>query len=84
LSIIISNERRSFMEDTPSLQGVTLKLLRQVETVLDEGNAGLSELKQVAAVLKDIRDVQKEVAPKEPVEGEIRVVLEGEVASYAK
>ena len=72
------------MEESSKLQAVTGKLLSQVESVLDEGKAGLSELKQVAAVLKDIRDVQKEAAPKEPVEGEIRVVLEGEVASYAK
>ena len=54
----------------------------EVEAVLDEGKAGLSELKQVAAVLKDVRDIQKETAPKEISEGGIRVVLEGEVASF--
>ena len=69
------------MEEIPSLQGVTLKLLRQVETVLDEGNAGLSELKQVAAVLKDVRDIQKETVSA-AVGGGVRVILEGEVAAF--
>ena len=74
------------MEETTTtmttLQGVTCKLLRQVEAVLDEGGAGLSELKQVAAVLKDIRDVQKEAQPKDPVPEGIRVILEGKAAEY--
>lgn len=69
------------MEETTTLQGVTWKLLRQVEGVLDDGSAGLSELKQVAAVLKDIRDVVKETQPKDTA-AEIRVVLEGKVAEY--
>lgn len=72
------------VEEMTNLQGVTRKLLRQVEAVLDEGEAGLSELKQVAAVLKDIRDVQKEAAPKEPVAAGLRVILEGEVAEFGK
>ena len=59
-----------------------MKLLAQVETVLDEGNAGLSELKQVAAILKDVRDIQKEGASKEGTGGGIRVLREGEVAQY--
>ena len=59
-----------------------MKLLAQVEAVLDEGNAGLSELKQVAAILKDVRDIQKEGASKEVTGGGIRVLLEGEVAQY--
>ena len=70
------------MEEGSKLQEVTVKLLSQVETVLDEGKAGLSELKQVAAVLKDVRDIQKETVAKEVSDGAIRVVLEGEVASY--
>ena len=70
------------MEEGTKLQIVTGKLLCQVEAVLDEGKAGLSELKQVAAVLKDIRDIQKETAAKEVSEGGIRVILEGEVARY--
>ena len=70
------------MEEGSRLQEVTLKLLSQVETVLDEGTAGLSELKQVAAVLKDIRDIQKEAAPGPTGGGGLRVVLEGEVAAY--
>ena len=72
------------MEEISDLQMVTQKLLRQVEAVLDDGNAGLSELKQVAAVLKDIRDVQKEATTKEPISSALRVVLEGEVAEYGK
>ena len=70
------------MEEGSKLQEVTVKLLSQVEAVLDEGKAGLSELKQVAAVLKDVRDIQKETAAKEVSDGAIRVVLEGEVASF--
>ena len=70
------------MEEESKLQTVTGKLLKQVEAVLDEGKAGLSELKQVAAVLKDVRDIQKETASKEVPEGGVRVVLEGEVASF--
>jgi len=70
------------MEEGSKLQEVTVKLLSQVEAVLDEGKAGLSELKQVAAVLKDVRDIQKETAAKEISDGAIRVVLEGEVASF--
>ena len=70
------------MEEGSKLQNVTDKLLSQVESVLDEGKAGLSELKQVAAVLKDVRDIQKETAAKEVSDGAIRVVLEGEVAAF--
>lgn len=70
------------MEEGSKLQTVTVKLLSQVEGVLDDGNAGLSELKQVAAILKDVRDIQKETASKEVTEEGIRVVLEGEVAHY--
>ena len=70
------------MEEGSKLQMVTGKLLSQVEAVLEEGNAGLSELKQVAAILKDIRDVHKETASKEVSEGGLRVVLEGEVSQY--
>lgn len=70
------------MEEGSKLQEVTRKLLSQVETVLEEGNAGLSELKQVAAILKDIRDVHKEAASKEVSDGGVRVVLEGEVSHY--
>ena len=70
------------MEEGSKLQTVTGKLLSQVEAVLDEGKAGLSELKQVAAVLKDVRDIQKETAPKETSGSGIRVILEGEVAEY--
>lgn len=70
------------MEEGSKLQTVTGKLLSQVEGVLDDGNAGLSELKQVAAILKDVRDIQKETASKEVTEEGIRVVLEGEVAHY--
>ena len=70
------------MEEGSKLQTVTGKLLSQVEAVLDEGKAGLSELKQVAAVLKDVRDIQKETAPKETSDSGIRVILEGEVADY--
>ena len=69
------------MEEGSRLQEVTLKLLSQVEAVLDEGSAGLSELKQVAAVLKDVRDIQKEAAPAS-AGGGIRGVLEGEVAAF--
>lgn len=70
------------MEESSKLQNVTGKLLSQVEAVLDEGKAGLSELKQVAAVLKDVRDIQKEAVSREVGEGGIRVILEGEVARY--
>ena len=70
------------MEEGSKLQTVTGKLLSQVEAVLDEGKAGLSELKQVAAVLKDVRDIQKETVPKETSDSGIRVILEGEVAEY--
>ena len=70
------------MEEGSKLQVVTGKLLSQVEAVLEEGNAGLSELKQVAAILKDIRDVHKEGASKEVTDGGVRVVLEGEVSHY--
>lgn len=70
------------MEENSKLQVVTGKLLAQVESVLDEGKAGLSELKQVAAVLKDVRDIQKETASKEVTDGSIRVILEGEVAGF--
>ena len=70
------------MDEGSKLQTVTLKLLSQVETVLDEGKAGLSDLKQVAAVLKDVRDIQKETVPKEISDSGIRVVLEGEVAEF--
>ena len=69
------------MEEGSKLQTVTGKLLSQVEGVLDDGNAGLSELKQVAAILKDVRDVQKETAPQKETAG-IRVTLEGEVSGY--
>ena len=72
------------MEEGSKLQMVTGKLLSQVEAVLEEGSAGLSELKQVAAILKDIRDVHKETASKETSEGGVRVVLEGEVAHYGR
>lgn len=72
------------MEEGSKLQNVTVKLLSQVEAVLDEGKAGLSELKQVAAVLKDIRDIQKENVSKETGESGIRVILEGEVARYGE
>jgi hypothetical protein len=72
------------MEEGSRLQAVTLKLLSQVETVLDEGSAGLSELKQVAAVLKDIRDIQKEAAPGSSGGGGLRVILEGEVAAFGQ
>jgi hypothetical protein len=70
------------MEEGSRLQEVTLKLLSQVETVLDEGSAGLSELKQVAAVLKDVRDIQKEAGAVQGSGGGFRVILEGEVAGY--
>ena len=72
------------MEEGSKLQTVTGKLLSQVEAVLEEGSAGLSELKQVAAILKDIRDVHKETASKEVSEGGVRVALEGEVAQYGR
>ena len=70
------------MEEGSKLQAVTEKLLAQVETVLDEGKAGLSDLKQVAAILKDVRDIRKETAAKEEKSESVRVVLEGEVAQY--
>ena len=72
------------MEEGSKLQMVTGKLLSQVEAVLEEGSAGLSELKQVAAILKDIRDVHKETVSKEVSEGGVRVALEGEVAQYGR
>lgn len=72
------------MEEGSKLQMVTGKLLSQVEAVLEEGSAGLSELKQVAAILKDIRDVHKEAASKEVSDAGVRVVLEGEVARYGR
>ena len=72
------------MEECSKLQAVTGKLLAQVEAVLDEGTVGLSEMKQVAAILKDVRDVQKETTPKETAEGGLRVTLEGEVARYGE
>ena len=64
------------------LQGVTRKLLRRVEAVLDEGDPGLSDMKHIGAILKDIRDVQKEAQPKDTGPGELRVILEGSVAEY--
>lgn len=67
------------MEET-GLQAVTRKLLEQVKAIVDEGSSGLSELKQAAAVLKDIRDLQKDI--KDPGETGIRVVLEGELSRY--
>ncbi len=70
------------MEESGRLQQVTLKLLDQVEEVLDAGGAGLSELKQVAAVLKDVRDIQKEAGTAQGSGGGFRVILEGEVAGY--
>lgn len=70
------------MEHKSRLQQVTDKLLERVEAVLDEGKPELSELKQLAAVLKDLRDVYKE-AP-ESRDSTLRVVLEGEVAAYAQ
>lgn len=70
------------MEEGSKLQAVTLKLLGQVENVLEEGTGGLSELKQVAAILKDVKDIQKETASKEVTDGGIRVVLEGEVDRF--
>ncbi len=70
------------MENGSRLQVVTGKLLDRVEVVLDEGNPGLSDLKQMAAVLKDIRDVQKETAVKDTPEPSVRVILEGDVAQY--
>ena len=70
------------MEEGSKLQAVTVKLLSQVEGVLDEGKTGLPELKQVAAILKDVRDIQKEITSKEVTDGGVRVVLEGEVAHY--
>ena len=69
------------MQEGSRLQEVTMKLLSQVEAVLDGGGAGLSDLKQVAAVLKDVRDIQKEAAPVS-AGGGLRVILEGEVATY--
>jgi hypothetical protein len=70
------------MEEGSKLQAVTLRLLTQVEAVLEEGNADLSELKQVAAILKDVKEIRKDTAAKEESEDSIRVVLEGEVAHY--
>lgn len=70
------------MEEGSKLQAVTLKLLAQVEGMLDEGKPGVSELKNVAAILKDVKDIQKEVAAKEVGDGGVRVVLEGEVSCY--
>ena len=70
------------MEEGSKLQAVTLRLLAQVEAVLEEGNADLSELKQVAAILKDVKEIRKDTAAKEESEDSIRVVLEGEVAHY--
>ena len=70
------------MNEEKELQKVTRKLLLQVEAVLDEGRAELSALKQAAGILKDIRDIQRDAAPREEGEGGIRVILEGEVAGY--
>ena len=70
------------MEEGSKLQAVTLRLLTQVEAVLEEGNADLSELKQVAAILKDVKEIRKDTAAKEESEDSVRVVLEGEVAHY--
>ena len=70
------------MEEGSKLQAVALKLLDHVENVLDEGTGGLSELKQVAAILKDVKDIQKETASKEVTDGGLRVILEGEVAHF--
>ena len=50
--------------------------------VLAVEDAAAEGLKQVAAVLKDVRDIQKETVPKEVTDGGIRVVLEGEVADF--
>ena len=53
-----------------------------MELMLKTLEAGLPELKQVAAILKDVRDIQKEITSKEVTDGGVRVVLEGEVAHY--
>ena len=72
------------MEEKTQLQIVLGKVLSRVEAVLDEDKVELAELKQVAAILKDLRDVHKESPAKEGADGGIRVVLEGEVASYGQ
>lgn len=71
------------MQEPGKLQQVTAKLLQQVEEALELSGTDLSKLKQAAGVLKDIRDVQKELNPVEQGDGCIRVSLEGEVADYA-
>ena len=69
------------MEEGSRLQAVTGRLLDQVEAILDEGRVELGALKQVAAVLKDVRDIQKDtVAPL--ADTGIRVILEGDVAGF--
>ena len=71
------------MEEGKRLQVVTGKLLERVEAILEEDRVEVGVLKQVAAVLKDVRDIQKETAV--PVaDGGIRVVLEGEVAGFGE
>jgi hypothetical protein len=74
-------KKGGYMEEN-DLQGVTRKLLRRVEAVLDEGQTSLSDMKHIGGILKDIRDVQKEAQPKETGPGELRVFLEGAVAEY--
>lgn len=71
------------MENVSELERVTEKLLRRVEALVDQGDQGPADLKQLAAIVKDLKDILKERTPKEAEDTGLKVVLEGEVAQYA-
>ena len=67
-----------------TLAVVTERLLRKVEAAvlhLDDIDPDLSRLKQLAAVLKDIRDIQKEQHA--AASGDVRVLFVGQTEDFS-
>lgn len=70
--------------ETPMNQ-VVEKLLKKIETILDEAETLDSQaVRQLTASLKDLKDIQQKETKDDRDTGSLRVILEGGLEQYGK
>jgi len=78
-------ERRKPVEKETPMNQVVEKLLRKIETILDEAETLDSQaVRQLTASLKDLKDIQQKENKDDRDTGSLRVILEGELERYGK
>ncbi len=78
-------ERRNPVKTETPMNQVVEKLLRKIETILDEAETLDSQaVRQLTASLKDLKDIQQKETKDDRDTGSLRVILEGELEQYGK